>query len=47
MEHNREGGDVREEDIVRVIRETSPAPFVAQGLKAIEPFLTDPSILEP
>ena len=41
-----EGGDVREEDLVRMIRETSPAPFVAQGLKAIEPFLTDPSILE-
>ncbi len=42
-----EGGDVREEDVVRVIKESTPAPFVAQGLKAIEPFLTDPSILEP
>ena len=41
-----EGGDVREEDVVRAIRETTPAPFVAQGLKAIEPFVTDSSILE-
>lgn len=41
-----EGGDVREEHVVKVIKETSPAPFVAQGLKAIEPHLTDPSILD-
>ena len=41
-----EGGDVREADVVRAIRESTPAPFVAQGLKAIEPFLTDSSILE-
>jgi hypothetical protein len=41
-----EGGDIHEADLVKVIKETSPAPFVAQGLKAIEPFLTDPSILE-
>ncbi len=41
-----EGGDVREEDIIRAIRESTPAPFVATGLKAVAPFLTDPSILE-
>lgn len=41
-----EGGDVREEDVVRVMKENTPGPFVAQGLKAIEPFLTDSSILE-
>jgi len=41
-----DGGDVREQDVVRVIREATPAPFVAQGLKAIQPFLTDPSILD-
>lgn len=41
-----EGGDVHEADIVKVMKATTPAPFVAQGLKAIEPFLTDPSILE-
>ena len=41
-----EGGDVREEDVVRAIKDSTPAPFVAQGLKAIEPFLTDSSILD-
>jgi hypothetical protein len=41
-----DGGDVREADIVRAIRENTPAPFVAQGLRAIEPFLTDSSVLE-
>lgn len=41
-----DGGDVREQDVVRVIKEATPAPFVAQGLRAIEPFLTDPSILD-
>jgi hypothetical protein len=41
-----DGGDVREVDVVRVIKETSPAPFVSMGLKAIEPHLTDPSILD-
>lgn len=41
-----EGGTVREEDVVRVIKEATPAPFVATGLKAVTPFLTDPSILD-
>jgi len=41
-----DGGDVREEDVVRAIRESTPAPFVAMGLKAVEPFLTDSSILD-
>ena len=41
-----DGGDVREADVVRAIRESTPAPFVAMGLKAIEPFLTDSSILD-
>jgi hypothetical protein len=41
-----DGGDVHEADIVRVIKEATPAPFVAQGLKAIEPLLTDASILD-
>ncbi len=41
-----EGGDVREADVVKVIKESSPAPFVAQGLDAIKPFLTDPSVLD-
>lgn len=41
-----DGGDVREEDIVRAIKESTPAPFVGIGLKAVTPFLTDPSILE-
>ncbi len=41
-----EGGEVREEHVVKVIKATSPAPFVGQGLKAIEPHLTDPSILD-
>ena len=34
------------QNFVRVIREATPAPFVAQGIKAIQPFLTDPSILD-
>jgi len=41
-----EGGDVREEDIVQAIKDRTPAPFKAQGLKAIEPFVTDSSILD-
>jgi hypothetical protein len=41
-----EGGDVREADIVRAIKETTPAPFLALGLKTIGPHLTDPSILD-
>ena len=40
-----DGGEVGEADIVRVIKQATPAPFVAQGLKAVEPFLSDPSIL--
>jgi hypothetical protein len=39
-----EGGDVSEADVVKVIKATSPAPFVGQGLKAITPLLSDPSI---
>jgi len=31
---------------VRAIRESTPAPFVAMGLKAIETFLTDSSTLD-
>jgi len=41
-----DGGDVHEADVVKVIKDNSPAPFIAMGLKAIEPFLTDPSLLE-
>jgi hypothetical protein len=44
--HVGDGGDVHEVDVVQVIRECSPAPFIPQGLKAIEPYLTDRSILE-
>jgi hypothetical protein len=40
-----EGGDVREADLVKAMKDSTPAPFKAQGMKAIEPFLTDPSIL--
>jgi hypothetical protein len=41
-----EGGEVREAHVVKVIKATSPAPFVGTGIKAITPFLTDPSILD-
>jgi hypothetical protein len=41
-----EGGDVHEADVVKVIKANSPAPFIGMGLKAIEPYLTDRSILE-
>jgi hypothetical protein len=35
-----EGGDVHEDDVVRAIREFTPKPFVAMGLKAVEPHRT-------
>ena len=41
-----DGGDVHEADIVKAIKDNSPAPFIGMGMKAIEPYLTDPSILE-
>lgn len=41
-----DGGEVSEKDVVRVMREATPAPFLAQGLRAVEPYLTDPSALE-
>lgn len=41
-----EGGDVHEADVVKVIKDNSPAPFIAMGMKAIKPYLTDPSIIE-
>jgi hypothetical protein len=41
-----DGGDVHEADVVKAIKDNSPAPFIGMGMKAIEPYLTDPSILE-
>jgi hypothetical protein len=35
-----EGGEVHEDDVVRAIREFTPKPFVALGLRAVEPFRT-------
>jgi hypothetical protein len=41
-----EGGDVHEADVVKAIKDNSPAPFIGMGMKAIEPYVTDRSILE-
>jgi hypothetical protein len=41
-----EGGDVHETDVVKAIKDNSPAPFIAMGMKAIKPYLTDASILD-
>jgi hypothetical protein len=41
-----EGGEVHEADVVRAIRESTPAPFIGMGLKAAKPLMTDPSILD-
>lgn len=45
-QHVGGGGEVHEADVVQVIKECSPAPFIPQGLKAIEPLLTDKSVLD-
>ena len=41
-----EGGDVHEADIVKVMKESTPAPFIGQGMAAIKPHLSDPSLLD-
>ena len=41
-----DGGEVHEEDVVRAIKETTPAPFIGIGLKAVAPFLSDPTLLD-
>jgi hypothetical protein len=41
-----EGGDVHEADVVRAIKESTPAPFIPLGMKAIKPHLTDASLLD-
>lgn len=38
-----EGGDVNEDDVLLAIRQFTPKPFVAMGLKAAEPFRTGTS----
>jgi hypothetical protein len=41
-----DGGEVHEADVVRAIKQNSPAPFIPMGMKAIAPFLTDRSALD-
>jgi hypothetical protein len=46
MEHFGEQEEITEAKIVRIIKENTPTPFIARGMKAIQPLLTDPSLAE-
>jgi hypothetical protein len=46
MEKYGEKKAISEEALVQVIRENTPKAFLALGMKAIKPLLTDPSLAE-
>ena len=41
-----ENTEISEADMVAIIREHTPKPFLAKGMKAIKPLLSDPSLAE-
>ena len=40
-----EDGDITEERIVQVIKGNTPKPFLARGMKAIAPLISDQSLI--
>ena len=46
MERYGEDTEITEEMIVQVIKDNTPKPFLARGMKAIAPLLSDPSLAE-
>jgi len=46
LEKFGETGEITEAGIVAVIKEHTPKPFLARGMKAIKPLLTDPALID-
>ena len=46
LEKYGEKGEITEEGIIQVIKEHTPKPFLARGMKAIAPLVSDPSLVE-
>jgi hypothetical protein len=46
LDHFGEEGEITEARIVQVIKENTPKPFLARGMKAIAPLVSDPSLVE-
>lgn len=46
LEEFGETKKINEADMVRVIKQNTPGPFLGRGMKAIAPLLSDPSLAE-
>ena len=46
LEHYGEGAEITEAQLVEVIKENTPAPFIGLGMKAIKPLITDPDLAD-
>jgi hypothetical protein len=46
LEHYGEDGVITEARIIEIIKENTPKAFLARGMKAIAPVVSDPSLIE-
>ena len=46
LEKYGEDGEITEAGNIEVIKEHTPKPFLARGMKAIAPLVSDPSLVE-
>ena len=46
MEHYGEEEEISEAQLVEVIKKNTPEPFIAMGISAIKPFITDPDLAD-